>query len=243
MSFGSGPDARQKSVIDSIVSILETGKLPGPDAYRSCTILPDGAGISYGKHQATDKSGACDAIMMEYVSEGGEYAAELRPFLPLVAGDLSTRVDPSDPPPEVRDLVAVLRKCGRDPVMQRVQDKVFDLLYWQPTLAAGRDIRLELPLSYLLIYDTAIQSGVGAIWAMRKLFRALPPSRGGKEVDWASAYASARLRWIAGFESADARKQETVRRTSYRVEAITRLIAEGNWTLSTPLQFRGIEVP
>jgi len=49
--------APQKHAIDCIISIFETGRVPTAAAYATCTILPDGAGISYGKHQSTDRAG------------------------------------------------------------------------------------------------------------------------------------------------------------------------------------------
>ena len=51
-------DARR---IKSIVSVFETGKAEGDPA--AVVVLPDGAGISYGLHQATDRAGSLDEIV------------------------------------------------------------------------------------------------------------------------------------------------------------------------------------
>lgn len=241
---GMGPDGRQKSTIMAILSIIETGQLPNQDAYRTTVILPDGAGISYGKHQSTDKSDILDTILVDYVGRGGAYAAELEPLLSLVTTDFTTTVDPSDPSAEVLKLMAVLRKCGRDPVMQTVQDEVFDERCWLPALRLGQKMRLELPLSYLLVYDTTVQSGVGGVASIRKRFPAVPPSLGGDERVWAEQYARARLAWLQNFEHPSQAKQRAVRTSAYRMEAVlSDILVPGNWELWTPLTFRGVVVP
>ncbi len=62
---------QQKKIIDAIVSINETGKIPSEKSYSTVAILADGAGISYGKHQATDKSGSLDKIVKKYKELSG----------------------------------------------------------------------------------------------------------------------------------------------------------------------------
>ena len=57
--------------ICAIVSIFETGRLPSPDAYATATVLADGAGVSYGAHQATAHSGSLLAVVAEYYDQGG----------------------------------------------------------------------------------------------------------------------------------------------------------------------------
>jgi len=62
---------QQKRAIDSIISIFETGRVPTPAAYATCAVLKDGAGISYGKHQCTDKSGSLDLVCKRYIDLRG----------------------------------------------------------------------------------------------------------------------------------------------------------------------------
>ena len=57
------PTPAQKHVIDCVLSIFETGRVPTSASYSTCSILADGAGISYGKHQCTDKSGSLDLVV------------------------------------------------------------------------------------------------------------------------------------------------------------------------------------
>jgi hypothetical protein len=74
----------QKKVIDSVLSIFETGKVPTPASYSTCAILTDGAGISYGKHQATDRAGSLDKIVDLYIQQGGKHGEELKQFVPAM---------------------------------------------------------------------------------------------------------------------------------------------------------------
>ena len=53
----------QKHAIDCVLSIFETGRVPTAASYSTCTILADGAGISYGKHQSTDRAGSLDLVV------------------------------------------------------------------------------------------------------------------------------------------------------------------------------------
>lgn len=233
----------QKRVINSIVSINETGKLPTPAAYSTVTVLTDGAGISYGIHQSTDRSDSLDAIVMRYIDLNGPLADRLKPYLPQLEADFSSKVDPKNPPGAVRDLMAILAEAGKDPVMQRAQDDVFYENYWTPAVQKCVAMKLVMPLSYLAVYDTCIHSGPGRVDSLRKVFPQSPPSGGGDEKGWTRAFLIARRNWLANFTSPDAAKQALVRRTAGRVEAILKIVDAGNWALQTPLTYRGVTVP
>lgn len=225
-----------KHTIDQILSIFETGRLISPSAYSACTILKDGAGISYGKHQSTDRSGSLDQIVLAYIDAHGIHGEALRAYLPLLARD-GTRVDPANPPAEVKALMDLLKKAGTDPIMQRVQDEVFDEGYWNPAVKAGDAMLLTYPLSYAILYDTCIHSGVGGVANIRKRFPEVPPARGGDEKAWAAAYVKARKAWLLSSSN------PIVRKTIYRMEAFEKIIADDNWTLDTPLTIRKVTIP
>jgi len=89
--------APQKHAIDCIISIFETGRVPTAAAYATCTILPDGAGISYGKHQSTDRAGSLDKVVQRYIELGGQHAAAFRPMLPYFASNKSATEPPKGP--------------------------------------------------------------------------------------------------------------------------------------------------
>jgi len=227
-----GVTAEQKEVIDAVLSIFETGKVPSPDAYSAVTVLRDGAGISYGKHQATDRSDSLDRIVMTYIDRGGLYAAELAPYVEKLDKDM-TAVDPSNLPQWVKDLMEILKKAGQDLTMVAVQDDIFDEGYWIPAVNQAEDMKLVHPLSYLIVYDTCIQSGPGGVGRIRRKFAEVPPSKGGDEKAWALAYVKARHNWLATHSNT------VVQQSKYRTQALLDLIDAGRWELNTPLTVRG----
>lgn len=89
-------DAEKQRVIEAIINTFETG-VPTGD-YGAVTILRDGAGISYGRSQATDKADTLDTIVYRYIDMKGPLAAQLRPYLDELKADGTASVDPANPP-------------------------------------------------------------------------------------------------------------------------------------------------
>jgi chitosanase len=226
----------QKKAIDSVLSIFETGRLPSPSAYSTCTILTDGAGISYGKRQCTDRSGTLDKIVDLYISRAGKQAEELKQFVPKLATNETAKVDPRNVPSWAKYLMGVLKTAGTDPVMQACQDEVFDANYWVPALGHVNQIGLKTALGALVIYDTCIHSGPGGVAIIRARFPEAAPCNGGDEKAWVSAYVNARRDWLA------ANKNPIVQGTVYRMDALREIIRVGNWDLNTPLNVRGTQI-
>jgi chitosanase len=223
----------QKRVIDEILAVLETGHLRSPAAYSTVALLRDKAGVSYGLHQSTDRSGSLETILWRYLDRKGEYAFALRPYMDELARNETAIIDPKHPPPWVKQLMDLLEQAGADPVMQQCQDEVFDELYWEPAFRQGVSMGLKLPLSYCVVYDSFIH---GAFNTVRKLFPEVPPSRGGEEKPWTAAYVHARKEWLANHPN------PLLHNTVYRPNTFIDLMAQGNWDLSTPLQVRGQEI-
>jgi chitosanase len=228
---------RQRHTIDSILSIFETGKLPSASAYGTATILEDGAGISYGKHQSTDRSGTLDAILLRYLSLDGRFSDDFRPFLPMLTSNESAKVDPNSPPAWCVELLDLLRRAGReDPLMHRAQDEVFDELYWVPAKRQSQEMALSLALSWCIVYDTCIQSGPAGVSRIRLRFREKPPAKGGDERAWAQAYLQARRSWL------EAHPNALVRQSVYRIDALEGVARSGNWDLVTPMKVRRVVI-
>jgi len=227
----------QKRAIDSILAIFETGKIPTAASYATCTILADGAGISYGKHQCTDKAGSLDLVVKAYIKKGGKHAKELEACLPLLASNASTKVPPKGPwGPEVTGLVSLLKVAGADPVMHEAQDEVFDVNYFLPAVNHAKDIGLTTALGLLVIYDTCIHSGPGRVGTHRAAFPEKSPKSGGDEKAWIKAYLNARRAWLL------ANSNPIVQKTVYRQDAILDLIKVDNWNLKFPFTCRGTKV-
>jgi len=220
----------QKRVAKSLLSVFETGKPTGD--YSAAVVLPDGAGISYGKHQATDKGGNLDGIVMRYIDLKGKYSGEFEKYFPALEANDSASVDPNSLPEWTVSLLDLLKKAGTDPVMHRAQDQIFDEEYWQPCVAQCTQMWLKEALSWAIVYDTCIHSGPGGVARIRRRFSEMPPSRGGDEKKWAKAYVNARRDWLANYKD----EGHIVRRTVVRMDVFLDLIAKKNWSLNTPIQ-------
>jgi chitosanase len=228
--------ASQKLVIDSVLSIFETGRIPSPLSYQTCTILSDGAGISYGTHQSTDRSGSLDKIVDLYIHKGGLRAADLQQYMQQLANNETAKVDPKNPPAWVVHLVGLLKEAGKDPIMQAAQDEVFDSCYWVPAVGHAKSAGLQLALSHLVVYDTCIQSGPAGVASIRARFPEASPANGGDEKAWVQAYVNARRAWLASYPN------PIVQKTVYRMDELNLLIKSGNWDLTTPMVVRGVKI-
>jgi chitosanase len=227
------PNDRKRPIIDAIVATFETGDPYG--GYDTVTVLNDGAGISYGKHQATDHADNLDRMCFRYVDRGGVFAAELEPYLPRLGRDETAQFGSDNYPEWVANLMDTLARAGReDPLMQRIQDEVFNEQYWLPAVRAAEDMQLVKPLTWALLYDTCIQSGDWLITSLRKKFPEVPPSRGGEEKAWSRAFAEARRDWLRSFVGKTDGHTRAVRGSAVRMDALIALMDEGNWRLKTP---------
>ena len=227
----------QKHVIDCVLAIFETGKVPTPGSYATCAILNDGAGISFGKHQSTDRANSLDLVVKRYIQKGGVNAKQLEPFLPYFAANKSATEPPHGPwSMETLTVVNILRAAGVDPLMQSAQDEVFDENYFTPALNIATQVGAKYALTVLMIYDTCIHSGPGGVAHIRNLFAAKSPANGGDEKEWVRAYIAARRNWLA------THKLQVLHATVYRMDALKAIVDAGNWDLVTPLKVRGVSI-
>ena len=227
----------QKRAIDSVLSIFETGRIPTAASYATCSILADGAGVSYGKHQCTDRAGSLDLVVKAYIKKGGKLAKELDACLPLLASNASTKVPPKGPwGPEITNLIALLKSAGSDPIMQEAQNEVFDTNYFLPAVNHANDIGLTTALGLLTVYDTCIHSGPGGVSNIRAKFPESSPAKGGDEKAWVRAYIAARRKWLAGNSNA------LVQKTVYRMDALNDLAKSNNWDLALPMTVRNVKI-
>lgn len=219
----------QKRIIESIINVFETGSVEGD--YSNISIYDDGPNrirqITYGRSQTTEY-GNLPELVKDYVNAGGMFSSQLAPFAPLVG---------HTPLTDNANFKSLLRKAGsQDPVMRKTQDLFFEKVYFKPAMRWADEHGLTLPLSALVIYDSFIHSG-GIRSDIRSMFPETPPSAGGEEKSWVSAYVKARHRWLASHSNED------VRLTVYRTKCTKREIERGNWDLSqTPINANGVQV-
>jgi chitosanase len=230
-------EQQTKETINKILSIFETGRVPSPSAYSTCSILSDGAGISYGKHQSTDKSGTLDLIFNAYINAGGKYSEQLKPYATYVRDSASAKYSSTSSSPDwCKKLIELLKLAGADPIMQKIQDEVFDSHYWNPAFEHYKKCGLKTAMGMLVLYDTSIHSGSGNVNIIRAKFPELSPANGGDEKAWIKAYVAARKRWLLSSPN------PLVRKTIYRMEEFEKIISANNWELATPLSIRGVKI-
>lgn len=219
---------KQQSICEQVVNVFETGSIHGD--YGAIARFDDGPNrirqVTYGRSQTTEY-GKLHDLVKKYAESNGSLSDELKPFvdkighIPLVDDD---------------DFLDLLRKAGKDPVMQRVQDEFFDKRYFQPAMAWADKNGFSLALSALVIYDSFIHSG-SIPGFLRNRFPAKTPVNGGDEKTWITEYVDARDSWLRNHSN------PLLRKTVYRTECFKREIKRSNWDLSTlPIDANGTKV-
>ena len=219
----------QKSLIFRVVNCFETGSPEGN--YSALVVCADGPHgirqVTYGRSQATEY-GTLRLLLSRYIAAKGEFAFQLEGYLDDVG---------SVPLCDNKGFKALLRAAGKkDPVMWKVQNAFFEKEYFKPALRWAESEGFTLPLSMLVIYDSFIHSG-SILWLIRRKFPEVPPSKGGKEKEWITAYVKARHEWLSGS------RRKLVRASAYRTKDLLKMIDDGNWNLDKlPLIANGRKV-
>ncbi len=217
----------QQKTILAITSVFETGS-PRAD-YSACTVLADGAGISYGAHQATEGSGTLRRVLERYdkytsliVDGEPAWAVEV-----LAGRPITDRARAMDTLPFLAEVKA----------MQRAQDEIFSEDYFVPAVAYAERCGCRWPLTVAFIYDTMIHSGAGRLRKLRRTFEDPPPSNMGIEHRWITQLVMARHEWLSTYTSSNAKKQALIRSTAWRPLVYRHLLDEGDdgWHLELPL--------
>ena len=219
----------QKSLLERVVNVFETGKIEGN--YSAISIFNDGPNdikqITYGRSQTTEY-GNLRELVQKYVGAKGKFSKDLKSFAEKVG---------SVPLTDDQKFKDLLKNSGKqDVVMKNTQDTFFDERYFKPAMKWAKDNGFILPLSALVIYDSFIHSG-GILWVIRSMFDESPPILGGNEIEWTTAYVNARHNWLANHP------RPVVQKTVYRTQCFKDEIGRGNWTLKIlPIKANGINV-
>lgn len=224
-------EAQRKS-IEAIVNIFETGKANGD--YSSTEVLPDFAGITYGRACTTLNSGNLYKLVKMYLetprNDGYNTFKDQIDVLEKALDRFKTKDQTLNTDDNVLE---ALRVVGNSNIMKLVQDRFFDITYFQPAFRKCEELGLLYPLSCAVVYDSFVQ---GSFAHVRKLFPETPPCNGGDEKRWVKAYVDARYAWLSS------RKTPIIRKTVYRMTEFRLLIAANNWMLSSPLKVRGVVI-
>lgn len=217
----------QRRAAQAIVNIFETGSVRGE--YGLVTLIAgDNGHLTYGRSQTTLASGNLYLLIKSYTEvPEAELGTTLTRFLPaLEQRDLSLDNDTS--------LHELLREAGEDPVMQDVQDKFFDRVYWSPAASSAQRENITEPLGVAVIYDSHIHGS----WARirNRTVAAHGNSRAAGERAWVRRYVDTRRDWLGNHSN------RLLRRTIYRMDSFITLIEADAWSLPLPLVVRGVRI-
>lgn len=225
----------QKERIEQVVNVFETGSKLGN--YGKVTIYADGKNgsrqITYGRSQTTEQ-GNLRELLKDFCDRfpGNASYAEFRGCCDIIRDRLPKvgRVSLVND----GEFVQALRVCGGMVCMRVCQDAFFERRYWLPAVAWAEANGFELGLSMLVIYDSFIHSG-GILSLLRNRFPEVPPSKGGRERAWVTAYVRERRKWLLN-------KGGLLAKTVYRMDAMQGAMSRDNWDLSRAVNANGVMV-
>lgn len=215
-------------IIKGIIGVIEVSTPVG--GYDNITLLPDGPNnrvqVTFGRFQTTEY-GHLKELIRRYIAAPGEmYDGPLSKYLPRIG---------KEPLAGDKQFLSILRAAARtDPEMAIVQDKFFDEVYFAPARRYAENLGLRSPLSALVVFDSFIHGGIEIV---RDLFPEVPPSKGGTEKGWVTAYVNARHNWLKNH------KRKVLNKTIYRTRCFLEQIAANNWDLiKLPIAINGVLV-
>lgn len=219
-----------KRTAQAIVNIFETGKPLGDYSAVVCHVSDPG-GLTYGRSQTTIHTGNLYFLVKAYCeAEGAKFANKLRPYLENLANKSATLKCGSGSD-DLRELTAILKAAGTDPVMQSTQDDFFDRAYWTPAFNAARTLGIQTALGKAVVYDSFIHGSWARMRDRTNQANGTVSQIGEKA--WIKAYISIRRHWLGNHSN------RLLRNTVYRMDAFNQLIQAGNWDLKIPFSVRG----
>jgi chitosanase len=214
----------QKKIAQAIVNIFETGTVEG-DYANVTSVKGDLGGLTYGRSQTTLMSGNLFTLIKMYCDANqAEFADDLRPYLDeLKAKDISLNNN--------QTLHNLLRKAGRELIMEKTQDTFFDEVYWQPAVTSANKINVQTALGMAVVFDSIVHGS----WSRRRndtntKFGSLSELG---EKKWIKHYVDVRREWLK-----NSNPSTLLPKTVYRMDALKDLINNNNWDLVLPFTVR-----
>lgn len=191
--------------------------------------IHDGRGYTAGRAGFTTGTGDLRVVVKRYKKVAPKARiVKLLPALKRAEGSSSLR--------GLRKLPSAWRKAAADPRFRAIQDDVAKKLYLNPALALADGAHVRTPLGQAILYDTAIQHGVGGRNGLRAVLRetrqvAGDPRTG--EAAWLRRFLDRRLwhllHWTeGGFDQSAASSRA-------RIATWRGLLADGAFRLDVPL--------
>ena len=136
------------------------------------------------------------------------------------------------------------RLAAGDPVFRDLQDDLVDQLYYEPAVALAGKTGVRTPLGIVIMYDSAIQHGLGtntdglpAIIAKTAGIAGGTPATGPHEVEWLRTFLSVRSE-VLQENPANIETAEVWQASVGRVDALRDLLDEGGADLSGPVTIK-----
>jgi chitosanase len=215
--------------IEAIVGVFEVGRIGGPEAYSTVTLLKgDTGGLTYGKHQTTLNSGNLYLLIKAYIEDAdADFKSEFVPYM----GRLLNRDSELNTDAAFR---ALLTKAGKDRDMQQTQDEFFRRVYMAPAVRAGQAMEFRRIVSYAVVYDSFIHGSYKYIKGLTDASVGTADNAG--ESTWIKQYNELRRDWLANHDN------PLLRKTIYRQDAFRVIFGGDNWDLVLPITVRGVKI-
>ncbi|MFJ1707043.1 chitosanase [Kitasatospora sp. NPDC088346] len=217
---------RMKDIAQQLVSSAENSSLDWRAQYKYIEDIEDGRGYTGGIIGFTSATDDMLQLVRHYqtLSPGNRLVRYL-PALQQVNGtDSHEGLDPT--------FTEDWRAAAQDPAFQRAQDEERDRAYFTPAVRQAKADGLHA-LGQFAYYDALVMHGPGtgprSFGGIRAaaLAKALPPSRGGDETAYLTAFLNARRSVMAAAQH-DTDRVDSVQAAFLRA---------GNLTLATPLRW------
>lgn len=259
-SFDEDFTVGQILTIRAMLTIIETGRL-SHKAYSMIAILPDGAGISFGKNQTTENSGGLYRLLAMYQEmcekEGQDFAFSDYMERLYDGKDSSKKGALTSDKSFHQELVS---EADDVRLFREAQRRYFHKHYFRPAYEIASEYAITNPLILAQIYDIAIQSGITGAKRLISKFDKTWKSPAKFDIDndghidydkisdseydelerlWGQGLTDYRLEWLLNFKSSrNPAHSNIVRKSSYRSYAFKDQIEKENWGLELPFDFR-----
>jgi len=219
-------------VQDCLVSIFENSSLT--IQYGFIEDIKDGNGFTAGRSGFTSKTGDMLELLIEYerLAPNNKLKRYIEP-LRRVYGTSNTAS------------IAALKQdwplaAKGDPLFVVAQDNVNDRLYRKPAQQVGLELGLQLPISYVAIYEAGIQHGYGDNYdSITKIIEratkkvGATPKGGIPELTWLNAFLTEREEDLRRPENKE--YVSTFLHAVDRVRAIQTILLDRNYDLLRPI--------
>lgn len=216
-----------KSILDQFISVFENSTLTL--AYDFISNLNDGRGYTAGRAGFTSRDGDMLVVVQRYLAlKPSSSFSQLLPTLQSVAASGSSSVS------GLSSLPSIWMSSAQDPVFRSAQDAVSDEQYYLPALQVAKQYQITTPIGILSLYDAAIEHGIdGADGVTDMISRLKSRNSYATEIQWLAAFLAVRRATL--LNPKDHTTQAVWADSVGRVDAIKKLLDEGNLDLTPPM--------